>query len=78
MAITNGAAANSKRNRDICKMLDTKKPSYSIIAKMMRTTRNAVSGVAFRRRHPGLKKVGVGRGHGKRTYYPEKTLHVSL
>lgn len=69
-------SGNSKRNRDICKLLDTKKVSYSIIARMTMTTRNVVSGVAFRRRYPGQNRAGVGAGH--RTYYPEKTLHVSL
>jgi hypothetical protein len=79
---------NAKRNRDICKLLDTKKVSYSIIAKMMDVSRSAVAGIAFRRRHPvaTLKHSPQRRGTGNKTglgyqrasYYPAKTLHVSL
>lgn len=73
MATTNGAAANSKRNRDICKLLDTKKVSYGVIAKMMGTTRNAVAGIAFRRRHPYIK-----RGYRPKSYQPKTTIRVAL
>jgi hypothetical protein len=44
--------AISKRNSRIGELLDTKKFSYAVIAEKVGTTRNAVAGVAFRRRHP--------------------------
>lgn len=79
---------NTKRNRDIGKLLDTKKLSYAVIAEMMGTTRCAVSGIAFRRRHPpkvcqrspnsrgGRNKIG--HGYQPASYYPKKTIHVPL
>lgn len=79
---------NAKRNQDICKLLDTKKVSYAVIAKRIGTTRQAVSGVAFRRRHPpevrqrspnsGGGKNKIGHGYQRQSYYPKKTLHVTL
>jgi len=59
---------NSTRDEKIGKLLDTKKYSYAVIAEMVGTTRNAVGGVAFRRRHNV-----AALGYQPRSYLPEKT-----
>jgi hypothetical protein len=76
--------AISKRNSRIGELLDTKKFSYAVIAEKVGTTRNAVAGVAFRRRHPyptlicSANSDGanmLGTGFRRSSYYPENTAH---
>lgn len=45
---------------EIYRLLDTKKYSYSIIAKMTKTNRNKVAGLAFRRRHGNNASIRIG------------------
>ena len=65
----------------ICALLDTRRYSYEVIARMCNTTRGTVGGLAFRRRHPRhtlvygeTKRDGLktGRGWQEPSYYPSK------
>lgn len=78
---------NTKRNQDICKLIDARQLSYELIAQKMETTRNVVAGVAFRRRHPYKARLHSPNSHGRNkighgfkpaSYQPKKTAQVAL
>lgn len=71
------------RNTTIKLLLKSRRLSYSVIAEMTGTTRNAVAGVAFRLRHPRSMMIPspsnrnkpnkIGHGWQPHSYEPEKT-----